>query len=70
MGYGLANWDITTAKLIALATNLLVWLLIGKTANFLLREELKRRGYKAKTMIQAKTSGDAVFDFKSVKGDV
>jgi hypothetical protein len=56
-------------RVTALATNLLVWLLIGKTANFLLREELKRRGYKAKTMIQTKTSGDAVFDFQSAKSD-
>ena len=61
-------WDANISTSIALSINLLVWLLIGTVANFLLGEDLKLRGYHLKSIVQAKSSNDAVFDFREKTG--
>lgn len=56
----LAGSDASGAQTFVLAVFFAIWVLTGLVANFLLGEELKRKGYAVGPRVRARSAGDAI----------
>jgi hypothetical protein len=56
----LASQDASNAQAVAVAAFLAIWVLTGFVANFLLSEELKRKGYTTGPLLHARSAGEAI----------
>lgn len=59
-----ATSSASVIQMMVAATFLLVWVFSGLVANFLLGEELKRKGYTAGPTVEAESAGEAIHSLR------